>query len=332
MKCLLTLTVLLVVGAQQASGARDWVERGTDGSVPQRVLWRDPGPIAQKDLYWGSGDATRVPRPPFTFVKEDTGGTKPKVTVTDANGSTWNVKFGGESPRNNEVHAEIAATRLAWALGYLVEEHYYVGEGVVENAKGLRRAAGSIGTDGRFRVARFERSAPDITRTGRHWSLVGNPFEGTRELSGLKLILALVNTWDTKKSNLSIFQRTRPDGQIEHWYVVSDYGSSFGRMGPFALFATRNRWSLEDYQTATFVKKVGNRSLTVNHKGDISISDVPIDHARWFAQLSSQLSERQVRQGFEAAGASATEIEGFSDRVMGKLRELHEALGVPQQR
>jgi len=148
MKCLLTLTVLLVLGAQHASGARHWLERGTEGSVPHRVLWRDPGPIGGKDLYWGPADAARVPRPPFTFVKEDTGGTKPKVAVTDANGSTWNVKFSGESPRNNEVHAEIAATRLAWALGYLVEEHYYVGEGVIENAKGLRRAAGSIGTDG----------------------------------------------------------------------------------------------------------------------------------------------------------------------------------------
>jgi hypothetical protein len=80
----------------------------------------------------------------------------------DANASTSNVKFRSRSPGNNEVHAEIAATRMAWALGYPFEKHYYVSKGMIKNAKGLRRAAESIGSDGRFPVTRFERSAADI--------------------------------------------------------------------------------------------------------------------------------------------------------------------------
>ena len=103
-------------------------------------------------------------------------------------------------------------------------------------------------------------------------------------------------------------------------------------MAPFALFTNRNRWSLKDYQMAPFVKDVGHKSLTVNHKGDITIAEVPVDHARWFAGLSSQLTADQVRRAFEASGASQEEIEGFAARLMGKLRELHEALGVAAQR
>jgi hypothetical protein len=31
------------------------------------VIWRDPGNIAEKDLYWGSGSEDHAPKPPFAF-------------------------------------------------------------------------------------------------------------------------------------------------------------------------------------------------------------------------------------------------------------------------
>src|SRR5829696_5670729 len=83
-------------------------------------LWRDPSPIAQRDLRWGGGSEARAPKAPFAFVEEDHGGSQPKVTVTDANGVTWDVKFGVE------VSSELASNRIVWALGYLTEEMYYV--------------------------------------------------------------------------------------------------------------------------------------------------------------------------------------------------------------
>jgi len=49
---------------------------------------------------------------------------------------------------------------------------------------------------------------------------------------------------------------------------------------------------------------------------------VPLKHARWFAGLISQLSHDQVRQAFQAAGASAGDLEGFSDLVMARIKEL----------
>jgi hypothetical protein len=53
---------------------------------------------------------------------------------------------------------------------------------------------------------------------------------------------------------------------------------------------------------------------------------VPVEHARWFASLVSQLTNDQVRRAFEAAGASAAEVDGFSKRFMEKVRQLEEAV------
>lgn len=109
--------VLFAVAAGCASGGALEPASSADATVPA-VLWRDPGPIASLDLYWGSGHETRAPQGPFTFVEEDTTGTNPKITVKDARGATWDMTF------DEEVHAEVAANRIVWALGYFVEEQF----------------------------------------------------------------------------------------------------------------------------------------------------------------------------------------------------------------
>jgi hypothetical protein len=58
---------------------------------------------------------------------------------------------------------------------------------------------------------------------------------------------------------------------------------------------------------------------------------VPLEHARWFTGLATQLTVNQVRRAFEAAGASTTEIEGFSARVMEKIQELRRAVAEPEK-
>src|SRR5215218_8341955 len=111
----------------------------SDTATGRPILWRDPQPIGAKDLYWGVGSANAAPRPPFVFVKEDNSGTKPKVEVTDANGAVWIAKFASQSSTGTEVHSEIAASRLLWALGYFVEEHYFVANGTITGVKARRR-------------------------------------------------------------------------------------------------------------------------------------------------------------------------------------------------
>lgn len=290
----------------------------------ERILWRDPGPIGAKDLSWGPGSPEAAPRPPFTFVAEDTSGTKPKVDVTDAAGTTWRAKFTSGTSTGIEVHAEIAASRLVWALGYPVEESYYVPEGRITGVQGLRRAGDAIAPDGTFRVARFEKRPANVTRIGR-WDLQNNPFLGSRELSGLKILMMLISNWDMKVANTAILRGPSAGGGHEDRYIVSDLGTAFGRPGGVLKKATR--WNLEHYGDQRFIQGVVRGKVEFNGvMPDMRRMDVPVEHARWFAGLMSQLKQDQVRQAFEAAGASAAEVEGFSAHVMTRIDELRAAV------
>ena len=112
---------------------------------PRRIL-EDRGPVEHLDLYWGNASPDRVPIGPFTFLSENLSGTNPKAIVQDAKGVRWSAKWG------EEVQAEVAATRLAWAVGLKVEETYYVETGLI------------VFPDGR---PTFRRLGPFIDKTGR---------------------------------------------------------------------------------------------------------------------------------------------------------------------
>ena len=296
--------------------------------VPQQaapVLWRDPGPIAGKDLAQGPTAPDRAPAPPFTFVEEDISGSKPKVKVVDAKGVTWKVKFAGTDPTKNEVNAEIAASRIMWALGYLVEEHYYVPAGVIQDVKNLDRAKGVIAADGQFRMARFDRRAADVERSGRTWTLAQNPFAGSKELSGLMLVTALINNWDNKPENTGI--DLTKNGE-EH-YLISDLGAAFGRMaGPPSWNPAPSRWNVEHYREQKFVKGVEGGTVLLNFEGQVPMPPIPIEHARWFAELAGQLSKDQARGAFIAAGATPAQADGFSARLLEKIAELQKAIEI----
>jgi hypothetical protein len=284
------------------------------------VLWRNPSSIVTRDLFWGMCDETRAPQGPFTFVEEDTSGTQPKVVVTDRSGNTWDVKFG------DEVHSEIAANRLVWALGYLGEELYFVREGHISAAKNLTRAAEHIGPDGWFEQARFRRRIPTMQRTDEEWTFKQNPFVGTREMSGLRILMTMIANWDIRgPRNNKVLQVTAPDGSTERWFIVSDLGGTFGRMG--GLLSGHSKWNLKDFQSEGFIEKTADGQIHLDYDGwDSGIDRVPIDHARWFVSLAEQLTPQQMRRAFEAAGATQEEVEGFATRLLGKIALLKAAL------
>src|ERR1041385_4592782 len=78
------------------------------------VIWTNPADIETRDLFYGAGGSAHVPRAPFTFLKEDLGGSNPKFDVRDSDGVKWKVKMG------NEARPETAASRLLWSVGYYV--------------------------------------------------------------------------------------------------------------------------------------------------------------------------------------------------------------------
>lgn len=222
-----------------------------------------------------------------------------------------------------EVHAEIAAGRLTWALGYFAEESYYVANGIIDGVGQLGRAARGLEPNGRFRAARFEKRPADTVRTGERWSFDRNPFVGTRELSGLMILMTMINSWDLGGTrNMRVLRAPGDDGAPELRYLVADLGATFGRMDRATLIRRRNKWRLEDFNAQKFIDRATKESLDLHFAGDGAIDLVPIEHAQWFAGLVTQLTPEQVRQAFEAAGAMPAEVDGFSARLLAKIREL----------
>jgi hypothetical protein len=318
MKSLRTTAFLLGVGICVAvAGAASPPEAET------KLLWRDPGPIAQRDLYWGRGSKERAPKPPFTFIKEDTSGNRPKLEVKDAAGVEWTAKLAGPDPLLNEVHAEIAATRILWALGYFVDENYFVPSGRIQGATNLTRSADLLGPDGSFKTARFERRDPTVEKIG-DWNIEDNIFKGTKELSGFHAAVLLVNSWDVKPLNTAI-RRSKGDDKTEY-YLLSDLGSTFGSMKGSDK---NSRWHLEEYKKSPYVTTVmkGSQVRFGYPLLGNEIVAIPIEHARWFSGLLSQLTDAQIRQAFQAAGATPDEIAGFSAALKARIVGLKVELG-----
>jgi hypothetical protein len=298
-------------------------------SATAPVLWREPGNIGAKSFYYGPGGRLNVPAAPFRFIQEELGGTTPKVRVRDGRNRVWIVKFGPE------VKSDTFAPRLAWAVGYFVAPVYYVPRGRIVGVKmrSLRRAGEHLDRDGRFAGARFKLIDPKmkyVAGDGWHWKK--NPFVGTRQLSGLRILTMLTSNWDAKdardaESNTALYRNVIA-GRTLQIHSVDDWGSSMGKWGNYF---TREKWDCEGFraQTNGFVKGVlyGNVGFAYGgkHENDIG-NDIPVEHVRWLMKYLSRVSDAQVRSGLKASGASPHEIRCFSQSIRSRIEQMRRIL------
>ena len=288
-------------------------------TIGKPALWEDRGDVAALDLVYGIGSEEEMPKAPFQFKCEDATGTNPKIKVVDANGVKWNIKF------DEEVHAELAASRIVWACGYMVEESYFFPSGRVNGVTGLSRAKKFVSQDGSFTKGLFEKRPDNVARRKDPWAWGSNPFSGTKEMSGLIMVNVLLANWDAKDSNNSILGMFDEDGTVKEWYTVADWGGSFGKMGGLM---SHSKWDIEKFGKQRFIDGVSGSSVKLNYSGKMSAgSTVPLEHARWFAGILSQLTDDQLRQAFKAAGATQSETEGFTKQLRKKIDELKKATG-----
>jgi len=269
-----------------------------------QVLWKEPPPTTPSDWIWGPGGQEMAPLPPFEFVKERLGGSNPKVEVRDAANRRWVVKFGSES------HTDTFAARFLSALGYAAEPTFFVESGTIEGVHGLKRAKRFIAKNGAFSKGRFKLrikgSADDAD--DKAWSWNDNPFIGSPELGGLKILVMLTSNWDTKdardgkgNSNTAIIHS---DSNVQ--YAVTDWGATFGKYGGFF---SRNRWDWGGYriQTASFVKMSKDGALEWGYKGkhnqDIT-AGVGVADAIWLDRYLSRITDEDLIAGFTGSGAS----------------------------
>ena len=291
-------------------------------------IWREPGRLTSEHLRFGPGGARGVPVPPFTFVQEHLTGSQPCVAVHDGRGALWRVKWG------HEVRPESFAVRFAHACGYFAEVTHYVDEGVIGSVAELTRARTCIGHDSRFREARFELEDRRVRMLfGEHsWAWDDNPFIGTPQLSGLKIVTMLLSNWDTKDrrdvargSNTAIFEQRVPPFGREARYLITDWGGAMGTWG--ANVISRGRWDPDGFeaQTPHFVTGVKEGIVQFGYVGQRTADvayDIPVEHVAWFYERAKQLTEPLLRNGLLASGATDEEAVRFARALLNRLEQL----------
>lgn len=294
------------------------------------ILWQDPADISTRDMINGPGGAAHQPQGPFRWVKEDTAGTNPKYVVTDVDGVKWKIKLG------EEAHPETVASRLVWAAGYFADDEYFLPDLKVDGVPvdALKRGK-RVEPDGLMHDARLKRYNKGEEKNGT-WKWKDNPFTGTRELNGLRVMMALINNWDLKDENNAVVEK---DGQ--RIYMISDLGATFGTTR-YEINRAAAKGNLENYTDSKFITGITPPTVSFavparpellaavavnNFKRRVGLEwigkDIPIADARWIGGIMAKLSPEQIQAAFGAAGYSPKQVVGFSRVLEERIAELN---------
>jgi hypothetical protein len=310
---------------------------GFDASTA--VLWTDPGRVERRDLRHGPGGPELQPQAPFTFEKEDLSGTSPKVKVRDGNGRQWVIKFG------EEARPDTFSSRLAWAVGYYAEPNYYLAGEIIRGAHDLKRARKFIGEDGRAEGGRFQLRAKQPEYMGGHsWAWQENPFSGSPQMNGLKVMMMLVSNWDDKDiwddsergvslryHELVLAMKQGTNNAIvrqggRYTFFIDDWGASLGRWGKYMH---RTKWDCNGFleESRKFVRGARDGNVewgfealhTANLAEGIRVSDV-----RWLMQYLGRVTDEQLRAGLAASGATPDEAYCYTKALRMRIGQLEQ--------
>ena len=267
------------------------------------ALWREPSDIASRNLYLGpGGEAMKPTLSKVTFIEEKESAGSAKFRVRDGAGREWLVKAGGEA------QAEVAASRILWAVGYYTDISY-LEPGVEIEGKGA------------FQNVRFEARPKGIKRLDE-WLWDDNAFSGTRELQGLKVLLALLDNWNLKNENNKIlFVRDDEARSSELRYIVSDVDTKFDKSGVSpGLWHTTNRTPPK----AKFIDSVKNNVVDFAYSGKHKerLAGITADQAKWIGTWLARLSDQQLRDALRAANYSVDEAQYIARILRARIDEL----------
>jgi len=272
------------------------------------VLW-EPVDIGRQNLYVGpGGEEMRPDLSKITFIEEDKKGHNKKYRIKDASGREWVAKLG------NEAQPETAAVRLLYGLGYKTEINYLV-------------PSITIPTKGTFTNVRLE-ARPDNVKRLDIWKWRQNPFVGTNQLQALKIMMVFMTNYDLlDMQNKVLHVKGHNGGELE--YIISDLGSTFGRLGnnnlPIIYRFGRKANSPRAWSRAGFIKGVKNGKLRMAYTGGKSrgiMKDITVGQGRWLYDLLSQLDDRQIADAFRAANYSPADVDILTKAAKRRITEL----------
>jgi hypothetical protein len=305
----------------------------SQADIHNASLWRDPGNISAKDLFYGEGGKDAQPVAPFKFVSEDMNGTNPKFDVKDATGKKWRVKLA------EEARPEVVASRLLWAVGYYVNDDYLLHVATIQGLD-IKRGTNLVHNGQQVIDARFERKADNNTKIAI-WEWKTNPFRDTREFNGLRVMMAVLNNWDLKDANNAVYTDKKTGRQT---FLVSDIGATFATNSLQASRA-KDKGNVDSYVTSKFI--TGTTPTTVDfgtpsaptglllksagvlaanyiqRRGyDWIGQDIPREDARWIGSMLGQLSHEQLVDAFRAGNFPPESIDQYVSTLESRIAQL----------
>ena len=282
-----------------------------NGPAGKPVL-REQVNVADRDLYNGpGGEAMRPDLSKVDFIEVDTSGHNKKYRIKDAAGNEWVAKLG------REAQPETAAVRILYGLGYRTEINYLA-------------PTINIPTKGTFENVRLE-ARPKNAKRLDIWKWEDNPFVGSNELQGLKIMMVFFTNWDLLDMQNKVV-RVSTDNGIEDQYIISDLGATFGRLGnnnlPFFFRLGRQTNKPNTWEQAGFIKDVKDNKLQFDFTGGKSrniLNDVTVANGRWLADLLMQLSDKQLDDAFRAANYTPEQIQTLRNGFKTRVAELDRA-------
>ena len=296
-------------------------------------LWRDPGNIAEKDMLYGDGGKDGQPVAPFKFVSEDMSGTNPKFDVEDANGKKWRVKLA------EEARPEVVASRLLWAVGYYVNDDYLLHVATIQGLD-VKRGAKLVHNGDQVIDARFSRKPGKDTKIAI-WEWKTSPFRDTREFNGLRVMMAVLNSWDLKDVNNAVYINKKTGHQT---FLVSDIGATFAT-NSLETSRAKDKGNVDSYVNSKFITHTTPTTVDfgtpsaptgvllktggvlaadyVKRRGfDWIGNDIPREDARWIGSMLGQLSHEQLVDAFRAGNFPPESIDQYVSVLESRIAQL----------
>jgi hypothetical protein len=294
-------------------------QESQQGLAGTPILWEEPADIESRDLFYGTGGRKGAPvlTDKFLFIGREPGGTSEKAAVEDSRDRKWTVKFGFEA------RPETVASRLVWAVGYHVDQDYFV-----ERVHLLRGKEGFDAAN-----VRFERDDDGFKKVGR-WGWQTNPFIGTREFDGLKTLMALLNNFDLKENNNKIVRpaKKRPSEPVKLIYYVNDLGATLGSTGYWFTklpiigeLPSGSKGMPEQFAEQPFIDGVRDGKVIFHmrrQRAKRALGEVKAEHACWMGDLLARLSDQQFKDAFRSGGFNEAETTIYLRAIRKRIAEL----------
>jgi hypothetical protein len=276
--------------------------------------------IASMDLRTGpTGSGAFAPGAMVTcrYLKKEMAGNSPKFTCVIPPDDEVKVKFGRD---NGEVYAEVAATRLFWALGFPVDRMYPVRvlcDGCPPAPTAVRSTDGPgllfdpASIERKFKGRALE-TTPD---SGWSWADLDKVDEAAggaprAQRDALKLLAVFVQHTDNKPQQQRLVcvdeKSDNEEGVCAHTVMmINDLGQTFGRSNLFNRDAIGSV-NLENWSAAHIWASIAGRSacignLPTSQTGSLDNPQISEVGRRFLSDLLMQLSDAQLRDLFDVS-------------------------------